>query len=136
MKENNKRKKLALRRAKDKRKRKDALKTDIAQFMVDFFMDNLENHTEELEKALLNGLTGYGNLKRPKLVKEFDKLHGRLRSKKEEDRVQLCEWTDYPRKRKILNDNAYDNRLKAYLEVSETLMNRLIEFHFDLDSEE
>jgi len=135
MKEQSKKRKLELKRLKEKRLHRQKLKSDIAQFMVDFFMDNIECHTTELEKMLMKGVTGFGSLRNAKLVKEFENLHVRLMAKKQPS-VILCEWTDYPRKRRVLEGKDYENRLAAYVIEADSLMLRLIEVSFDLDFEE
>jgi len=137
MKEQNKKRKLALKRAKEKRELRKALRKDIVQYMVDFFMENIPNYRAAVEEHLEKGLKGFDGCKNAMLVKEFEKLFTRL-SLNKEPRVLFCdEMGTYSSNshRRQLDGEEYELRRRAYLEVGDALMSRLIEIKFDLDFE-
>lgn len=134
MKEQNKKRKLRLKIQKEKREIRKVLRADIVEYMVDFFMENIECYRTAVEGHLKDGLKGFNGCKNAVLVREFEKLYSRLIDNKS-PQVLFCD-TDYPRyTRRKLEGQEYENRRRAYVEVGEGLMNRLIDLKFDLDFE-
>lgn len=134
MKEQNSKRKLRLKIEKQKRELRKSLRKDIVQYMVDFFMENIDDYRKAVEEHLEKGIKGFDNCKNPVLIKEFEKLFARLLANKE-PRVLFCE-EEWPNKSRYkLEAEEYEMRRQAYLVEGNSLMSRLMEIKFDLDFE-
>jgi hypothetical protein len=135
MKERNFKRKLALKKAKQKRELKKALRHDIAEFLIDINMAQMSSYASAVSSMLAFGHKGYHRTRSRELIKDLEEIFANLR---DPDRGmgfydKLEAWRSS--ERKPAARDAVEVRQEFFLRA-DALMTRLVELAFDLDFEE
>jgi hypothetical protein len=139
MKEKNLRRKLALKKAKQKRERKKALHAAIADYMVETHMAQLPQPFQALKHWLGQGWKGYHQMRGRQLIGLFEEEFQRIASgPKQHSMVFYDRRKEYGRDldRESLGEEATDDLRDKFTTQGNALLNQLIELAFDLDFED
>jgi len=139
MKEKNNKRKLALKKAKEKKLLKKALYYDIAEFMVKLHLAQIPQPMHALERFLANGWKGWHKRRGRELMGEFEDELKRLAAGPKHHTM-----TFYVRRKTygdptdvIEHDEPFQHRIRTeFLAKANTLLSRLMELSFDLDFED
>lgn len=143
MKEVNKKRKLALKKARDLRVRKKELRKDIANFLFGVQTAIIKNPLEQWNDMLKNGFKGFNRMNSRELIKAFEKQHMLLLDKKKpiqfyalctktgKDNSYRFDYYRYGEAEPYPEDLNQEQRVELILE-SDALMSRLMEVIFDL----
>jgi hypothetical protein len=142
MKEKNHKRKVELKKRRQKILLKKGLHKDLSEFLIKFWMANTQHPLEAWEDFMRNGHKGYYNLRGADLVKHFESLYSQLRDPK----IIPGFWCDvaqdrYNRhtcygKREPYNSDISEKIRKEFVIESDSLMSRLMELAFNLDYDE
>ena len=116
----------AVKKAKEENSIKDRLRADIAQFLADYKESTTSNMSVVFRRMLEEGFRGYNKYRNKELIKEFDDLFIKLNDPKEVI-------TFYEQFYGSWNEDKQTKRREAYIQVSNELMDRLMEEIFKLE---
>lgn len=136
MKEKNFKKKLALKKAKEKKMRQKALHHSMAEFLFELHYVQIPDRSSALKTFMWDGWKGYKNRRGRELVGEFEEEFKRLNSNsKDKQMVFYKKRKQYGYEDDLIQDGTDAPRL-IFLDRANALMNQLIELAFDLDYED
>lgn len=137
MKEKNFKRKMELRRRKQKTLLKKGLRNDIAAFLTNYWMLQVRYPIAYVEVLLKEGFRGFDNMRSKHITDHFDEAYKALRNPKEKPTFyyKRTSWSDDSDK-KLLGLKETEQEIERLTIESESLMNRLMELAFDLDIDE
>lgn len=140
MKETNKKRKLALKKQADARRRKKQLRHDVAEFLVRVHICCSTNvPIEEWVKTLKQGFKGYHRLNARELIREFEEVYSHLHNMHHDipfyaayDPQEYGWANSYGRNRTMSAEESATTRSEL-MTYSDALMSRLMEVAFGLE---
>lgn len=137
MKEKNLKRKMELKRRRQKILAKKALHKDIAEFMVNYWTLQIQSPIGFAQTILGDGFYGYNRMRSKDIISHFDEAYRLLKSKKHiEFYYKRRSWGNDDSERKLLGEKETEDERVRLAADAEQLMNRLIELAFDLDFDE